>query len=162
MMIWQQWIYGCLKASLQLIRAKLTLSHLGWKSHSELIWNEIKLQQPWYGRNLGVWLYKDLDYLKQLRVMKNKCIKFISLFYLTEKYLSTSMLINILKTYGQHINQFGCLLYGKASRSHLGATQRQQNCLTRIILGWNEVAKLQHFEKIFHALKIWVSFIRVA
>ena len=42
---------------------------------SKLNWNEVKLEQPGYAKLLDVWLEIDLNYLQQLRVMKNKCIK---------------------------------------------------------------------------------------
>ena len=43
-MIWEQWDYGCLKTSLQLIRTKLRCSLLGWKCL--LNRSEIKFKKP--------------------------------------------------------------------------------------------------------------------
>ena len=73
-----------------------------------------EVEQTEYVKLLGLWLDKDLKYLEHLRVIKNKCPKFISLFYQTKNYLSTNMLINILKLYVQPIYQYGSLPYGTA------------------------------------------------
>ena len=76
----------------------------GLKTTSELKCNEVKLEQPEYGKLLGIWLGKDLDYLEHLRVIKNKGNRFISLFYQTNKVLSTKV-INILKMHVQRLHQ---------------------------------------------------------
>ena len=55
----------------------------GLNMPSRLNWNEVKLEEPGYELP-GVWLDKDLNYLRRLRVMKNKRTKFISLFYQTK------------------------------------------------------------------------------
>ena len=63
-------------------KTKVITFGLNWPS--KLNWNEVKLEQPGYAKMLGVWLHKDFIYLQHLRVMKNKCIKFITLFYQTK------------------------------------------------------------------------------
>ena len=50
--------------------------------------------------------------------------------------------------YVKSIYQYGSLLYGTASKSHLGALQRQQNYLVRIILGLKRTDEVRTLENI--------------
>ena len=60
-------------------QSKTKFITFGLNMPSKLNWNEVKLEQPGYAKLLGIWLYKDFNYLQHLRVMNKKCTKFISL-----------------------------------------------------------------------------------
>ena len=131
---------------LTISQSKKNVMTFGLNMPSKLNWNEVKLEEPAYAKSPGVWLDKDLNYIQHLRVMKNKCTKFFSL--LSDKnYLSASMLITILKFSVRPFYQYRSLLYGTASRSHLGAPQRQQNYLVRIILGLKRTDEVRTYRK---------------
>ena len=125
-------------------QSKTKVITFGLNTTSELKWNE---EQTGYGKLLGVGFGKDLEYLEHLRVIKNKCNRFISLFYQTNTISSTSWMINILKTNIQPLHQKGCVLYGTASKNHLWVLQRQQNYLIRLIFGLKRSDQVITYQK---------------
>ena len=88
----------------------------GMKKFESFTWNQNTIELKRAVKYLGLILDQHVTFNQHIESVRKKCNPFISIFYQTRQFLSSSVLIRIYKQFIQPIYQYGVLEHEVAKK----------------------------------------------